>query len=347
MFARTSHSLLRGAPADRIMIWESEPLESRMPDTVPPVAYHYTSIETLLKIVDSKVIRATSIRYLNDLSERAFALSAIRSRLKHHPMETQNLFAPAFERDDEERSFDELPFVASFSGLRDSLPQWRSYCPNGSGVSIGFSTESLNGWFIEFEGSSHRMKFLDRSLSHASIVFEPVKYLNREDNEALGSVIDGVVEEAKRDQKHYNESAPDYTDDEGRRMFDFVDLEQCVSGSLDGIASRTKHHSFRAENEFRLLVRLSFALEKIEYRCAKSTLVPFVSVSLPNPNEFATPRKKRKFAADLEKPFFIDSVTIGPTPNPELSKQALHTFFLGRGYDVTIHESEVPFRDWL
>jgi hypothetical protein len=342
-----------GAPAfgneqgQETMIWESESLETRMLNKLQPVVYHYTSIESLMKIVDTRTIRATSIRYLNDVSERAFALSAIQERLKHHPMETRDLFATAFEHKDEERSFDELPFVTSFSGLRDSLPQWRSYCPNGNGVSIAFATESLNGGFIEFDDSSHRMKFLDRSLSHASIVFEPVKYLNQEDNEALDSVIDGLLEEAKRVQEDCNESAPEYTDDEGRKMFDFVDLEQCVMFSLDKIASRTKHPSFEAENEFRLLVRLSFALKKIEYRCAKSTLVPFVSVSLPNPNEFATPRKKMKFAAYVEKPFFIDSVTIGPTPNKELSKEALHSFFLGRGYDVTIHESEIPFRDWL
>jgi hypothetical protein len=304
-------------------------------------------METLKKIADSGRIRATSIRYLNDVSERVYALSAIRKRLESRPLETQSLFESGSENTEEERSFDDLPFVASFSSLGDSLPQWRSYCPNGNGVSIGFAVESLKGGFVDLGTGSDKMKFLDRALSQAWTAFEPVKYLIQEDDDALDSVIDGILKEAEQTQKKYNATAEEYEDDEGRKITDFIELGPCVTASLDRVASRTKHASFKAENEFRLIVRMWLALNKIEYRCSASTLVPFVSVSIPNPGEFATPRKRYKFAADVAKPFFIDSVTIGPTPNKELSKQALHAYFLGRGYDVTIHESKVPFRDWL
>jgi hypothetical protein len=59
---------------------------------------------------------------------------------------------------------------------------------------------------------------------------------------------------------------------------------------------------------------------------------------------FATPRET--IIPSLE-PFFIDSATIGPTPCPELTKQALQSLFWGRGYDVKIDDSKIPFRDWL
>lgn len=318
-----------------------------MPENLPSIVYHYTSMETLLKIVDSGQIRATSIRYLNDVSERAYALSAIQERLEYHPQEIKNLFEPLFESTEENRSFVDLPFVASFSGLRDSLPQWRSYCSNGNGVSIGFAVESLQRGSIDFSEDANMMKPLIRPLSEALVMFEPVKYLKREDDKAFDYVIDEILEGANQIQKEYNKLVPECEDDEGRKITYFLALEPRLSSSLDVVASRIKQASFEAENEYRLTVRLCFALKQIEYRCAASTLVPFVSVSIPNPSEFATPRKKKLNMVDAEKPFFIDSVTIGPSPNTKLSKQALHGYFLGRGYDVTIHESKIPFRDWL
>jgi hypothetical protein len=36
----------------------------------PEVVYHYTSMDTMIKIVESATIWATSISYLNDDSER-------------------------------------------------------------------------------------------------------------------------------------------------------------------------------------------------------------------------------------------------------------------------------------
>lgn len=44
--------------------------------------YHYTTIEGVYGIVDSKTLQATNSRYLNDASEVRFALDLIRKELR-------------------------------------------------------------------------------------------------------------------------------------------------------------------------------------------------------------------------------------------------------------------------
>ena len=47
---------------------------------LPEVVYHYTSVETLMKIVESSSIWATSTRYLNDISEVVHYVSCVSRR---------------------------------------------------------------------------------------------------------------------------------------------------------------------------------------------------------------------------------------------------------------------------
>ena len=104
----------------------------------PEVVYHYTSIDTMMKIVDSASIWATSISYLNDVSEREHYLRLIRERIpvyrQSHSLPDESIFDDFLNESD--LGFQSRPFVASFSEEDDSLPQWRSYCPHGNGVAI-------------------------------------------------------------------------------------------------------------------------------------------------------------------------------------------------------------------
>ena len=59
----------------------------------PEVVYHYTTMDTMIKIVSSNSIWATSINYLNDVSERDHFRCLIRDRIptyiENHDLETQ------------------------------------------------------------------------------------------------------------------------------------------------------------------------------------------------------------------------------------------------------------------
>ncbi len=58
-----------------------ESSSSTSPTELPDQVFHYTSIDTMMKIVDSRSIWCTALPYLNDSKERTFLLDAVKRRL--------------------------------------------------------------------------------------------------------------------------------------------------------------------------------------------------------------------------------------------------------------------------
>ncbi len=106
--------------------------------------YHYTSIGTAERIVQSKELWATNIYYLNDGSEFTHGKRLMRELLARAADESA---AGRDFRTAVEYSVLEYPhlniFVVSFSEIGDLLSQWRSYCPPNRGVSLGIPPTSL------------------------------------------------------------------------------------------------------------------------------------------------------------------------------------------------------------
>jgi Protein of unknown function (DUF2971) len=117
-------------------------------EDVPNTLYHYTSLEALVSIVQSKRLRASAIRFLNDTSEamrlKEDVVGILRKRASSS--EDQEILKTLID------ALDPGPkqslFVASLSEKSDLLSQWRAYCPSGRGVSIGFSSDSLGEQWI-------------------------------------------------------------------------------------------------------------------------------------------------------------------------------------------------------
>ncbi len=313
-----------------------------MPDsseTMPDVVYHYTSMDTLLKIAATNVIRATSIRYLNDVTERLLLFEELRARLAltlERPLPKSELFAAALESGmtQQSESFSLLPFVASFSASADSLPQWRAYCPHGNGVAIGIRTESL-----------HRAKPRLRDTSapnrwrKPTIDFDSVLYHLPGSIDSLDRILEAVSEKA--DNYLLNQDG----DDIDPSWLEFLNM---LGPSLESQASLVKHSSFASEEEFRLVVNNITVNGVVDYRASGSTLVPFTEVDLPNPTGFLD-RPSYAFGGmkrlEGAKPYFIESITVGPTPHDELSCDALRYRFRSSQYDVDVSPSRVPFRE--
>jgi hypothetical protein len=110
----------------------------------PKTLYQYTSLEALVSILQSKRMRASNIRFLNDHSESVWLKQHVVSILKRKcsssgEQERMKEIIAMIE------GWPQLSrFVASFTERADDLSRWRAYCPPGLGVSIGFSTKCLN-----------------------------------------------------------------------------------------------------------------------------------------------------------------------------------------------------------
>jgi hypothetical protein len=123
--------------------------------------YHYTNACGLIGILKSKSIWASSIHHLNDTQEYKHAVGMMSEELEKrfrkiesssgleqlygttqtpssHSIDSLSLLRENLE------GLKETPlYIASFSEHKDVLSQWRGYCKEGDGYSIGFMPQTL------------------------------------------------------------------------------------------------------------------------------------------------------------------------------------------------------------
>lgn len=184
--------------------------------------YHYTSFDALCKIVESRIVWATDIKYLNDATEFQYGFNLAKevySTLNKREI-VPEIRDPKLRSDIEKllgsnannKNFGSYTCVFSLSTKGDLLSQWRAYCPNG-GVSIGFSKNAL-----ERLAEQQRFKLVQ-------CIYEP-----DEQKEKLRQVLRGWSEH-------------------GQPISDFTSFSTAFRRTVASL----KHPEFREEIEFRLV----------------------------------------------------------------------------------------------
>src|SRR5882672_1435279 len=111
--------------------------------------YHYTSVETMEKILRSKRMRASHIAFMNDGSELEYGLQLFKMLLGQKMQAAagrQKDLAAALLANVDTQSVERVPvFVLCFSEAANLLSQWQLYTPHGRGVSIGFNHVAVIG----------------------------------------------------------------------------------------------------------------------------------------------------------------------------------------------------------
>lgn len=116
------------------------------------ILYHYTSLETLLKIIDNKgndkiCLRATHAKFFNDPYEYDLAISMLKKSMIKYEREysIKNRKSQHFKKG----PFSSLgqlfgnPYILSLSKNSNDLTMWRTYGANGCGVAIGLDRNAL------------------------------------------------------------------------------------------------------------------------------------------------------------------------------------------------------------
>lgn len=303
-----------------------------MPEPVPDIVYHYTSIDTMMKIVASESIFATSVCYLNDTSEQTHFLKLVRSRIPSIEFATPEDRATADSfLTVQEGGFESRPFIASFSAEDDSLPQWRSYCGAGNGVAVGFSTSCLS-----------RAALKTNTPTDPFIRFGKVKYPDTPDG--YPDIDTEIVE--------YLETAKWTTELMKTNSTPFLPLSDLFTFILLQHAYFRKSASFRSENEYRLVAdTIQPRYDLLRYRTSRSCMIPFLELEIPRLEEG---HDKDPFDFQLQPSVslmggryqFIKRVVVGPTPNMPLTVDTLKAFFRSKKLQVDVEKSNVSFRDW-
>jgi len=283
----------------------------------PSLLYHYTTASAMVSIIREGQLWATDLRFLNDARELELAKELLVEELQRLPLPDPGAYRPpdgnplddetAFRREVERMLLDGLDdfrcYVACFCEDGDLLSQWRGYA-SGEGVAIGFDVAAL-GASIPIE--------TDEQVAHLEVDLRRVEY-----DEAVSRAL--LAERAKQ----INERRPGHP---------FIAAWYEIWGLLLDLAA-TKHHAFREEREWRIIVPSTSAdltndrnRGKLKFRQSPLGLVPYQCVTF-----------------DVRS---IREIRVGPGAHAALRASALFDFLnsqLGNTQQVEIIPSEAPFR---
>lgn len=229
--------------------------------------FHYTSIDGLLGITKSSSIWGTNILYLNDASEFSYA-----NTLLSNEMATFCEANPDFKKDKSwgyfffeslENNINKLlpsehfsSYVCSFSEESDLLSQWRGYCKNSSGYSLGFKLSSLQSW-----------------VKRAGFTIKPCIYDERKQIDAISELLrkasERFVLQVGREGENWDAKSKYIAAD---IVVEYIQL-----------APFLKHPKFEEEHEWRIVANLKteYVKDRIKFRSGNAMIIPYIEISLP------------------------------------------------------------------
>jgi Protein of unknown function (DUF2971) len=231
-------------------------LDEHLAQQPPATLYHYTSLEALRSIIQSKSVWATNIFYLNDSSEYRHVLSAIAKRIETRLEKISDAKQQADLRQllmiVSNEPYAPI-YVASFSSHPDDLSQWRGYCPPGLGVCIGFDSAEMKAAIEKERGT-----------------LGSVIYFADENGESFDPLIDSVINGLPHTR---------------------LKLPKPIATGIDVsfAAPFYKNESFKSECEWRICIGryldIRQSVGKVNFRVGKSTLVPYKEIHFGEDNK--------------------------------------------------------------
>ena len=218
--------------------------------------YHYTTEEGFKGIIESQELWATSIYCLNDWTEFEYGRDALieSARVLLKGGDAADVAAQLLSY-----LYDVHPslYVCSFStaGDGDDLSQWRAYCPKG-GYAIGFPTAKLHQ-HMERTGMG-RWGMMECEYGTVG----------------AGRFVEGLV----RIMEEIFKMAGGAGGFRAQFPFNDPDKDGLLAQILEVIA-KYKHEAFRAEQEWRLVYRLTHG-NRPRFRTAGGALIPYIAFSL-------------------------------------------------------------------
>ncbi|BBZ37094.1 DUF2971 domain-containing protein [Mycobacterium conspicuum] len=279
---------------------------NRLPETL----YHYTGISGLRGILDSSMLYATNIAYLNDAQEMKHGIKEVSFLLSPASPVVKDLISenPPFEKainevlsrlraefvSEHHQSLLQAPYVSCLSAMGDQLSQWQGYAGQG-GYAIHFDARTLRN-SVRLHGLESDEIKLDRT----RYALSQIAYTSEDAGSYVAELLDRLVI-AIRDQFEGDPERGDY--DLGLSYeFALIELEEAVA--------KMKNSAFEGEHEYRIV---AYVPEK----------------AWDNRNSFHEPSSIGlipRIKLDFE-PSCITGVTVGPGENMGIRQNSLEHYF--------------------
>jgi hypothetical protein len=292
-------------------IAEKYPIHNHeFPASIPPL-YHYTSATGLLGMLDYKKLWFTQLNFSNDVVESSYGVGLIKQVMEEYlGLVYTNTYTPDLNTEKDFSQLDlPLVFTFSLSEDKDSLSQWRGYCPNG-GYSIRFDSEQLDA-MLKRENLTIGKCIYEKDDQVAFIREQIIRY--------------PTVQAYEADRSAY-----------GLTKWG-ISLNQEINERARRYAPLIKHPKFKEEQEWKIFAsyfpphvsgptmqrffmktqpQLSELRTRIKFRPGKSTVIPYLEMLVV----------EDKFAEDkvtkVKQFVHLPEVIVGPTPNIELARAA-------------------------
>jgi hypothetical protein len=270
--------------------------------------HHYTSLDALLSICNSKKLRATSVHYLNDANESELGLALISEAAKAIAPEgrIETDFWTYFDAWLSSRLFqDASVYVLCFSEVGNTLSQWRGYTQHGRGVCIAIDAG-----------------LLVKRMQAMGWTFQNCRYQRMSQESWARAIVRRMVNEAK---KAVGAAEPN------DQIFNSV-INKALSDMLQ-VAATIKDHSFSEEKEIRFISPMIHTADsRVSFRVGRSALIPFVEFDL-----VGAPDDIMRF----------EQIVVGPSPTQELTVAALRGLIEQKGIEVNsgVTWSSIPYRE--
>lgn len=270
---------------------------------------HYTSQAGILGIINTQLIRASNIKFLNDEQEFLHALDLIKqiiptSKIKNDnpEFEVHSKYITAIEKKLEslDQFTSESIYTFSVSKEIDLLSQWRGYCPQNNGYCLVMDIDKV---------------FIDIKNQHKNSHLVECIYDLEEKNKSLKSLLNKYWE------KYKNKS------DEKEKAGVINELSE----DLALLASHFKHPSFSEEKEWRIVIILDKTTDdNIKFREGISSFIPFIELKI-NRNKVSSVKIGPTSSKNLTSralSLFLENAYGDPLSIPN------------------IEHSETPYRPW-
>lgn len=289
----------------------------------PDILYHYTDSGGLMGIVESGIIRATHVTFMNDATEYMHAVELLRGKVVKAQKQQEGIHEAALLADMEMNLIATRPanfypqFVACFSGQVNSLSQWRAYGRGEGAFAIGFDAAQLA-----------------EAAARTNVLFCHVTYDVDQQSKLVQDLLDWAITEYPK----LANAQPANTRDEHRRRW-VAKLFQFAAQ----IAPVMKNPNFKEENEWRLISPL-IPLGKVGFVPKPAGLVPFAKLRMGKgqlPDQVPNPEHVQPLPDLLP----IKVVWSGPGRFNEISLMAAQGLFRQCNYaNVEFKTSTIPFR---
>jgi hypothetical protein len=285
------------------------------------ILYHYTSLNTLISIIETQSLYATNVNFLNDSKESKHGVEIVLKAIENLEKNENSDILEKMKKNID-LLYKSEKFVTCFSKNGDLLSQWRAYGNNGKGISLGFEFSGLEDSFDKYLTGSH------------------IEY---DEETQLGSIeeyIKLIIEFYKKAQDKYDWKDQDFNSQVAKFIVAF----------FNDVIHFFKHSSFIDEREYRLQLEVDNIMYSqddidISFRATENLIIPYTIIKNKYISNMETKEPGETESITPVRGLPITKIIIGPSLDYKTVKIGLEQFLNKKGYhNVEISKSNVPYR---